>query len=262
MSTMPIDSLLHYFTSGDGLAFDLTKDGVKYLIGGVASAVAIIGRRRWRTRRALAFWRPFIKSNTAIVIGTFPGGRDFDRAGLMGFGDAAALGELERSLALLGLHSPEILYASQVHGDDLNRPLITLGGPDANQVTRMAVERMVTRLRFGDPDLNEITITDTVNGHSYSPGGSDDYGAIIRARNPFAPKFEMIIIAGSFGHGTWAGARFATSPEFLTNSAVKKFKSTTPAETFECLVMTDVVCDTPQNIHPVVGPEKHPLRTS
>jgi hypothetical protein len=128
--------------------------------------------------------------------------------------------------------------------------MILLGGPDANSVTRRASKRITSSLRFGNPEKNEITIRDTSiqPHHLYVPSPLDsdnagnDYGLIVRAPNPFAPDKAIMIIAGSFGHGTWAAARYVISAEFL-----KKCRSLEHGP-IECLIQTDVELDTPQNI--------------
>jgi len=55
-----------------------------------------------------------------------------------------------------------------------------------------------------------------------------------------------MIIAGSFGHGTWAGTRYVMSPAFLELPEAKARGAP------ECLVKTDVVRDTPQAIRLIV----------
>ncbi len=39
-------------------------------------------------------------------------------------------------------------------------------------------------------------------------------------RNPFSSKKRAVYIAGSFGYGTWAGARYVMSEEFLAHEIV------------------------------------------
>jgi hypothetical protein len=56
-----------------------------------------------------------------------------------------------------------------------------------------------------------------------------------------------MIIAGSSGHGTVAGTRYAISPAFLSLPISKA------RDAFECLVETDVVRDAPQAIRLLVA---------
>ena len=196
-----------------------------------------------------------------LVIGRFGEFQSFERSGLLGVGDAIALAELQHYLGKIGATEPQVVYADRIEGDDLKHTLISLGGPDANAVTRDAVKLIDSKLRFGDPSINEIAIRDTGVDppHYYVPstpdhdGAATDYGVILRARNPFAADKEVMIIAGSFGHGTIAGTRYVTSPAFLALPASKARGA------LECLVETDVVRDAPQSIRLMVA---RPIRTN
>ena len=226
--------------------WDMTKDAIKYPIGAAALWILQVGRGRFRTRRAHAFWRPFL--STDLVIGSFPA-RDFERTGLVGLGDAIALAELQLYLREIG-GNPKVAYADRLDGDELKHTMILLGGPDANSVTRRLYNRIASTLRLGNHESGEISIRDTSvqPPHFYGPSPRDhnnaytDHGLILRAPNPLAPDKEVMIIAGSFGHGTWAAARHVASTEFL-----KKCRSLKHGP-IECLVQTDVELDTPQNI--------------
>ncbi len=236
----------------------MTKDAAKFLIGAAAGCTLKVTRDRWRTRRARAFWHPFLSDDVRLVIGRFGQVRHFDllkfeRSGVLGVGDAIALAELQRYFSQIG-GSPQLAYADRLEGDALKHTMILLGGPDANSVTRRTAKRITSMLRFGSAEVNEIAIRDTseASPRLYVPSPLDqdnagtDYGLILRAPNPFAPDKEIMIIAGSFGHGTWAAARHVTSIEFLAKSA-----SLQPGP-MECLVETDVELDTPQSIRQVL----------
>lgn len=233
---------------------DLTKDGAKFLIGTAAGWTLKVARDRLRTRKARAFWRPFLSKDLRIVVGRFREFKDFERSGFIGVGDTLALAELQRYLTRIGLREPQVVYADQIEGDDLKHPIISLGGPDNNAVTREVAKQIKSTLRFGNPEINEIAFRDTgvhppqlyVPSAFDHDGSGTDYGLILRAHNPFAPANEVMVIAGSFGHGTWAGTRYVTSAEFLK---LKELKKRVP---IECFVETDVVRDTPQGIRMLI----------
>ncbi|MBZ5510011.1 MAG: hypothetical protein LAN70_02465 [Acidobacteriia bacterium] len=237
--------------------WDLAKEAAKYLVVAAAGWVLNSGKRWWGTRPARAFWHPFISDDLRLVVGHFEQFRLFERSGVIGVGDAIALGELQRYLAQIGARDPKVVYDNRLEGDDLKHTIIALGGPDANEVTRGAVKQIDSKLRFGDPevDKNAIVIRDTTSDppRLYNPdpldrdGAGTDFGLILRAPNPYAPEKEMMIIAGSFGHGTWAATRYVISPAFL---ALREAKAQGP---LECLVKTEVVRDTPQAIHLIVA---------
>lgn len=238
----------------DSFTADLAKESGKYLIGAAAGWLLKAGGDRWRTRRARTFWRPFLSKDVRIVIGRFENFKNWEPSGLLGVGDAIALSELQKYLTQIG-GNPEVVYADRIDGDSLKHTLISLGGPDVNQVTREAVKKIDSRLRFGDPSSNEIAIKDTavVPQNLYTPtvpdidGSAVDYGVILRAPNPFSAGKEIMILAGSFGHGTWAATRYVTSLEFLNLPISNTLNA------LEYLVSTDVVKDTPQAIHLIVG---------
>jgi hypothetical protein len=238
--------------------WEAAKEVAKFLIGAGGGWVLKIGHDRWNTRRARAFWRPFLSSDVRLVIGRFDKIRNvdvrrFERSGVLGVGDAIALAEIQSYLGLIGAN-PQVAYADRLEGDALKYTMILLGGPDANSVTRRAVKHISSNLRFGDPEINEIAIHDTAQTPEriYQPSPLDrdnsgtDYGLILRAPNPFDPNKEIMILAGSFGHGTWAAVRHVTSAAFLTNM------KSIPLSAIECLVETDVELDTPQEIRQVL----------
>lgn len=233
--------------------WDLTKDAAKALIS-AGTGWALKGvYDRFRTRKARSFWKPFLSKDLRLVVGPFRQFKGFERSGLLGVGDARALAELQRYLAQIGAHEPKVVYADRLGDDDQRQTLISLGGPDANKVTRDAVELIASKLRFGDPLVHDIRIRDTAMAPPviYVPsepdcdGSATDYGLILRAPNPVAPDKQIMIIGGSFGHGTLAGTRYVTSPEFLGLPVSKA------GEALECLVKTDVIFDEPQAIRNV-----------
>ena len=163
------------------------------------------------------------------------------------------MAELQSYLSKIG-GSPLLAYADRLEGDDLKHTMILLGGPDANSATRRVAKRLTSNLRFGNSEINEVSIRDTSAWPTkiYGPSRLDvdnsgiDYGLILRAPNPFATDKEVVILAGSFGHGTWAATRHVTSNDFLEKS------KTLRRAPIECLVETDVELDTPQKIRPLL----------
>ncbi len=250
---MPLSPVVEKFVRGIE-QLDLLKDGVKFLIGTAAGwAWKMLYDRWWKTRKARKFWRPFLSKDLHIVLGRFGEFEEFERSGFIGVGDAFALAELQRFLATMGIREPHVVYADRVEGDALKHPLILLGGPDCNVITSEALKLIRTTLRLGDPSIHEIAIRDTSTHppHLYIPRAptaqeaGSDFGVVFRVPNPFSADKAALIIAGAFGHGTWAAARYLISPEFLRKqAAISGF--------LECLVETDIVRDTPQQIRPVV----------
>ncbi|HEY2498384.1 MAG TPA: hypothetical protein VGK24_15070 [Candidatus Angelobacter sp.] len=230
-------------------ALDLMKDCAKFLIGAGAGWILRTARERWRTRNARSFWRPFLSDDLCIVVGSFHEFKNFERSGLLGVGDAIALGELQTFLSRIGGKKVPHAYASRFNGDMLKQTLVVIGGPDANSVALEALVLFKSTFQVGPEDV-AITDTTTTPPKLYSPneldknGSGVDYGLILCGPNPFCPNKMMMLIAGCYGHGTLAGARYVSSPEFLTLPQVQD-----GGKSFECLIKTDVMRDTPQAIH-------------
>ena len=122
--------------------------------------------------------------------------------------------------------------------------LIALRGPDSNWLTRRLDDAQPGSTRFGNPERNEITMTDLVTDRYYAPkgGGRDpvtvDVGIIKRLTNPFAR--DRHTAAGSYGYGTWAAPVSMRTRAFLDHPVVR---SGVP---FECLFTVPVVAGRPE----------------
>lgn len=207
-----------------------------------------------KLRRVRRFWKPFTKGALRIVVGRFSEFESFEQSGFLGIGDAIGLAELRTYFDQLGFDNFEVAYADRMSGDLLNANLILLGGPDANSVTKEAVSKIRSTIQFGNPEKYEIAFYDSTSNKVYAPRLqsinsrkiANDYGIIFKTENPFSPDKQIIIIAGSFGYGTWAGAKYILSKSFIENPIVKKNSR------IECLITTDIVRETPQNIQSII----------
>jgi hypothetical protein len=217
-------------------------------LAGYLSALIV---RRWRTRRARRFWRPFTGKPTVVALSIFMDEfRNWERSGLVGAGDVRALLALQRKWASLGgaefrTESSERL-ASQ---GDLRENLICIGGPDANPVTRLILDRTSTTLGVAN---GSVTFFDTETGRYFSPridtnGDRRDYGIIVRARNPFNLERAALVLAGSFGDGTRAAA------ELVCEERIERSDFAAARMTFELLLEVEVISGTPQTPRIVVA---------
>ena len=232
---------------------DLVKNSAKFLFGTAAGWVWKLLYDRWKKRKARNFWRPFLSKDLRIVVGRFREFEDFEPSGFLGVGDAIALAELQSFLATMGITEPQVLYADRIEGDALKHPLILLEALMRMPSTYEASKLLRTKLCFGNPAINEIAFRDISSDlpRVYCPNvptaqqSGSDLGLILKVPNPFAADKTALIIAGSFGHGTWAAARYVMSPEFLGSQAATY-------DSLEGLIETDIVMDTPQQIRPLV----------
>jgi hypothetical protein len=222
---------------------------INLLAAAICVAVGWLSRRaveRARTRHAKTVWRPFL-DHPLVVIAAFNTFKDSEPSGFIGLGDAVAWAELHTLLSSLTVTGLEVTYADRIRGDQLQRNIILLGGPEGNSVTADAMRRLTLTLRF----THGGKISDSVTGDVYSPEISQDgeverdLALIIRDRNPFAPDRELLIVGGSFGYGTWGGVRF-----LLRNSS--QLQKPTHAEQ---VVVCDVAYHTPQTTKLVLSRE-------
>jgi hypothetical protein len=228
---------------------DLTVNLVAAAIAAGAGWAWVPVKRRIRTRRARGFWRMYRgRVGPSIVIGRHDTFKDFEPSGFVGGGDAMALRELQRIFDEIGIGSPDIIHSNAIDANLLKQSnLIGLGGPDGNWLTRIVLERIVTTIRLGRPEIHEIAIEDTVENEVYTPwfrpswDEGVDYGAMYRIPSSLFGK-EVLLIAGAFGYGTWAGVRLLAGKEFLRHPAVAGNRP------FECLYRVDVVGRDPARV--------------
>jgi hypothetical protein len=204
-------------------------------------------------RRARRFWKPFQDGALQVVIGKFSELEAWEHSGVIGLGDAIGMSELRAYFAEVGLEDFRVSYADRMSGSDLRTSLVLLGGPDANSVANDALQRLNLGLDLGDPAAHRVSFRDRVVGTDYVPKratGSGqlqvDYGAIVRTMSPFDRTKHVLIVAGSFGYGTWAAIRYLTDRDFLDDPVVRTGRP------FECVVATDVLRMEPQAVTRVV----------
>jgi hypothetical protein len=205
---------------------------------GARSAVSYI-----RSRRGRRFWgRHIIGGRTRLFLGSFDRDYILEPSGFVGLGDNHALYELATELGRLGVFF-EIAYASRLMDNQHRENLILLGFGDVNSLAPIVLAKIGTGFVV---DVDDMTITDTQtrkvyeteweeyrlaenqlpafgDGWSIVAKGEDrfarrlraDYGVLIRTRSPFRPDRTLVVIAGIYGYGTWAGARLPLDEEFL-----------------------------------------------
>jgi hypothetical protein len=106
--------------------------------------------------RARRFWRPLVTHDSVVVVGSFRDLPGFEASGVIGMGDNIALNDLERYFAGIGFKRFTVHYSDHMewtgagHLSPLHGNLILLGGPDANQVTKLILERVT----LGTPSTN------------------------------------------------------------------------------------------------------------
>jgi hypothetical protein len=222
---------------------------VSALIGFGGGRTFQLTRSHLRLRKARRFWKDFAAERSHVIIGRFHEFDGFEPSGLIGVGDAAALGELEGFFDRLQFPRLSLGNSGDATGNDLKQNLVLLGGPDANEISKQVAEKIPSTIRFGNPLRHEISMFDSQSGRVFTPKQTSDgqrvsldYGLIYKVPNPFSPDYSLVLVAGSFGYGTWAGIQYITSPAFLDDHSIES----TPY--FELLIETDVILGVPQAI--------------
>jgi S-layer family protein len=224
---------------------DISTNLIAAAIGGALVWSATNARRRLRLVRARRFWRALGGRHPLIVLGAHSfktQQRWWHEAGVVGMGDIEALVEIEAQLRKLGF-SGTIAESKQLSPRDLRSDLVLIGGPVANAATRTMMAKLngVISYDFTEaPEREAAVVQDLRHGRVLMPQYDDsglpttDYALIIRTSNPLAPDTsEIVIIAGSWEHGTAAAAEKLGERKFL-----RKLKG---MKHFETLVETTVV---------------------
>ncbi|MEU7140446.1 hypothetical protein ABZ942_13420 [Nocardia sp. NPDC046473] len=174
-----------------------------------------------RTRR---LWARMARQPTRVALGRFDEFTDFESGGLVGVGDALALREFSSFFTALQL--PEFdVGDDEPRGNEFKANQITLGSADVNRLTEKLAERLHVTIHYDGPRHSRLDEWDDC--------------LIVRAPNPWNKAAWVIIIAGSYGLGTLAGARFVMSDEFA--AVVHRVHS----DAFECRIEVEIINGSP-----------------
>jgi hypothetical protein len=195
-----------------GIGVNILSSGIAFVLG--VSLRSII--HRYRVRHSRGFWGSKIgKGKTVIFLGSFPNelfasptqvNEDFEPTGLVGLGDARAVHELTTYLSSIGV-SADMAYTSDKAAGQVKNNIVLLGAEEANHLVKGPFHDIPSTLRF--ETSSPMTLYDTLSGEPYRAEweGKEiitDYGKLVRARNPYAPEYALVMICGIYGYGTWA----------------------------------------------------------
>jgi hypothetical protein len=227
------------------------------LLNLIAAFIGIVLGWSWRRvvrlarhRHSQKFWKRLTSPRFRIVVGLFQdvGFAELEWSGLIGAGDNAALLELQEHFDKLKIRRTRLEYPDRLGGDARKENLILIGGQDGNRVTGEVMARIGGTLSLVSSDGGPPFVLDSTTAKEYRPerlkerGSFSDYGIIVLGRNPFNPKTYVLVVAGLYGFGSWAGARLVTQEEFARNDIVAS------GEPFEAMFMVDVADRTPQHV--------------
>lgn len=194
---------------------DILSNLIFGIIGAVlgSGAIALVARA-WRRTAARRRWC-LAQPSTLRVIVAASGRQDtgeYPRP-TTGIGQARALATIAPSLARAyrAVQLDRVFVATDEIGRELEGDLILLGGPKTNRATQLMLEEME---RAGLPlgvtqheskiETHERAFEGTVSGGDVT----EDFGLVIRTRNPLASSGSLVILSGSHTFGTGAAARF------------------------------------------------------
>lgn len=236
------------------------------IIGGIG-ARALQALQAWNQNRHIdRFWRNVLDESTTIIYGDFKKTLlgMWDPAGLMGIGDSLALAEVLRRLRRKSSVLLKVYPCSRTTPQLYKNNLILIGGPSGNSVTASIFKKINAPLIFPGAEENIVLIKDRISDHEFVPNlhrtGKEghDFGLITCCINPFYQSKSIVILAGSFGFGTWAAAMWACNPESwrAVDSKIKGLKE------FQILIRTDVVDGFPASNDLVLIQEFNPRKTN
>lgn len=230
----------------DSISINLISTLIGFLFGRVYYRL----KKTYKVKSTKYFWKPFADGDQIfIILGHIEEFIGWERSGLVGFGDAIALAELKSYFDSMDIKNVVINYDNKIDKDALKSNLILIGGPTTNNITKMVLSNIHSTLNF---EKSSLAIFDTKENEEYKPSvspsgdGGVDYGLIIRARNPFEKSKKAVVIAGSWGYGTWAGAIHSISTNF--NEDISPFLD---FDSFECLLKSNIILRSPQSIETI-----------
>ncbi len=109
--------------------------------------------------------------------------------------------------------------ADRIGADALAEPLISVGGPIPNKVSRFLLEQSEIVYGFGDEDGHTI-VSSRDPGFRIDPIRTGetvtrDFGILTRMKNPYDKERDAIVACGTFGWGTQAALRVLTDGQSL-----------------------------------------------
>ena len=188
-----------------------------------------------------------------VVLGRFKNPTGIEA--LIGYGDAMAASELKLLLLLQDRPYQCSTTWSDMLGDRSDSNLVLLGGSHPNTTTSEFLSLSQSNIAYKkrkNKNMGDFwygtSVYDTKahpairHAPKYTKDGQwviTDFGVIIKAKNPWNPRNNIICIFGCYGFGTWAGVRLLSNPGLLSYNETK-------LPSFECLFKISVRNDHPR----------------
>ena len=207
--------------------------------------------RKISIRASKWFWNPWGDKRIMVFLGERSGflSHEGEIEPMVHYGDAAAISEL---ISFLHNYYDEVKISTKRSDLDSSCPIVSIGGPVSNVVTREAEQNGVVQyVLLGFPYNKDSDRRIGRGGETevWRPLWKDgeltaDVSYIARTRSK-DPSGHLFILAGTYGVGTWGAVRYATSGKELL---YLRWFSRRPSETFQQVLRVHVVNDEPSKI--------------
>lgn len=207
----------------------------------VLGHVIVQGKNKLRLGREIElFWRDFVKQPLVVVIP--PRDIDDEITGTQSFDYLGKDHLIDELTDVFGLIERRRVFADDINENEMSSNIISVAGPIPNMVTGLLLTQPEIAYRFrakssdgsGPTGRNEQEQGEVRFGHEIVKARSDDaeilvepvystktetisrdYGIITFAKNPYDDSYDIVNVAGGFGHGTHAGFKLLTNSETL-----------------------------------------------
>jgi hypothetical protein len=195
------------------------------------------------TRPMRRIWGAFLDSRCTIIVPTRP--KSFTEISLhSGFSDMKAASKVEALVSSLSKGAEErvVICEADFASDKLEDDIVLVGGPISNSLTKRLMQDAGLPLTFVNHTLvNTRQKKEYLARFDERNDCVEDYGLVIKARNPYNEKSEFMLIAGCYGYGTYAASRAITNIKII-KEILRKVQS----KNLALVVSTYVVKGTPQ----------------
>lgn len=189
------------------------------------------------------FWEEMLKTSVSIVIPSLP--KYFnERPSYSGYTDQLGAAHI---LCLLNSFQSKKSERARIIEEKFNKymdeeNIVLIGGPIANE----SVKNIMKSFEFPFEFKNHVLIDKYKNksyGKEYEGVESipEDYAFIFKKQNPYNPQKTLIIIAGCYGYGSYAGALALTDPVIL-----RDIDRRTETKLIGAVIKTRIYHETPQ----------------
>jgi hypothetical protein len=161
----------------------------------------------------------------------------------MSRGDIVALTDIVSSLRLFYANTRfRHYFSAEFPPQGLSSPIVSIGGPRWNRVTRLLLESRDSPFVFDEFCLVDRETSDRYSATIQEDRIVRDYGLIVKISNPYNRDEIALVIAGCHTFGCHAAARVVSAVDEHSKRALKEFSRTLKgAKYFGAVVEAEVV---------------------